>query len=365
MILLLGQLVNVATGTVGFILVMVERTGWDLVVYAASVAFDIAIAVFLISGLGLGMEGAAIAGALTMALSKVARLWLVWRFVHIQPFDRNYARLAIPTIAALLAGLGAHLLLAGSGWQIDLVGTGGGGRRGVLRRASRGRAPARREARCAPPGVGAGRKGRAGARLHLIGCDTRSLLVLAAVLLPSSSAFAGEPSASSEITIESPGGVASGVVPVRIRVTGGFRDAEQAAFHVGDGGEWNEQRRTDLTPVGDGVFEGSWSSGDLANGVYRFEVRAWREVPPYDPAERSTYAGVDDGRRCGQRPAAAGGAPGCVPGGRDPDRLVIHPHLRSRGLRRLSGVPRARPPVSHEPRRVRAGRGRGRSPVRG
>jgi hypothetical protein len=70
------------------------------------------------------MEGAAIAGALTMALSKLARLWLVWRFVHIQPFDRQYARLAFPTIASVAAGIGAHVLLDGIGWQVDLLGTG-------------------------------------------------------------------------------------------------------------------------------------------------------------------------------------------------------------------------------------------------
>ncbi len=124
LILLLGQLVNVATGTVGFVLFMVGRTGWDLLVYALSVAFDVGAAVLLISGLGLGMEGAAIAGALTMALSKLARLWLVWRFVHIQPFDAHYARLAVPTVAAVAAGIGAHLLLVDLGWQIDLLGTG-------------------------------------------------------------------------------------------------------------------------------------------------------------------------------------------------------------------------------------------------
>jgi O-antigen/teichoic acid export membrane protein len=120
-ILLLGQLVNVATGAVGFILIMVGRTGWDLVVYAGSVAFDIVAAALLIGGLGLGIEGAAIAGALTMALSKVARLYLVWRFVHIQPYTRDYLLLVIPTVAGFLAGLGAHLALARGAWQIDLA----------------------------------------------------------------------------------------------------------------------------------------------------------------------------------------------------------------------------------------------------
>jgi O-antigen/teichoic acid export membrane protein len=122
-ILLLGQLVNVATGTVGFILIMVGRTGWDLVVYAASVAFDIAAAVLLISGLDLGIVGAAIAGASTMALSKLARLYLVWRFVRIQPYTRDYLLLLAPTAAGFAAGIAVHLSLRGGSWPVDLVGT--------------------------------------------------------------------------------------------------------------------------------------------------------------------------------------------------------------------------------------------------
>jgi O-antigen/teichoic acid export membrane protein len=120
-ILLLGQLVNVATGAVGFILIMVGRTGWDLVVYGGSVALDVAVAWLLIPG--IGMEGAAVAGAVTMAVSKVARLYLVWRFVRIQPYDRSYLLLLLPAGAGFVAGLGAHLLLAGGAWYVDLVGT--------------------------------------------------------------------------------------------------------------------------------------------------------------------------------------------------------------------------------------------------
>jgi O-antigen/teichoic acid export membrane protein len=122
-ILLLGQLVNVATGTVGFILIMVGRTGWDLVVYAASVALDVGIAVLLIGVLDLGIAGAAIAGAVTMALSKLARLYLVWRFVRIQPYTREYLRLLWPTLAGAAAGLGVHQLLSSRPWQVDLAGT--------------------------------------------------------------------------------------------------------------------------------------------------------------------------------------------------------------------------------------------------
>jgi O-antigen/teichoic acid export membrane protein len=85
------------------------------------VAFDIGVAILLIAGLGLGMEGAAVAGAITMALSKLARLLLVWRFVGIQPYDRNYLRLAVPTGAALLAAWGTARALSDGAWPVTLV----------------------------------------------------------------------------------------------------------------------------------------------------------------------------------------------------------------------------------------------------
>ncbi len=121
LILLAGQIVNVGTGSVGFILIMVGRTGWDLVVYAASVALDIGVAAVLAPR--FGMEGAAVAGALTLALSNLARLVLVWRFLRVQPFTRHYLRLAVPAGAGLLAALGVHALLSGGAWQADLLAT--------------------------------------------------------------------------------------------------------------------------------------------------------------------------------------------------------------------------------------------------
>jgi hypothetical protein len=85
------------------------------------VAFDIGLAVLLIGGVGLGMEGAAIAGALTMALSKLARLGLVWRFVRIQPYDREYLRLLVPAGAAALGTWAAAGILSDASWPVTLV----------------------------------------------------------------------------------------------------------------------------------------------------------------------------------------------------------------------------------------------------
>jgi O-antigen/teichoic acid export membrane protein len=120
-ILLVGQAVNVAVGSVGFILIMVGRTGWDLVVYAASFLVDLGVAFALAPH--LGARGAAIAQATTMVVSNVSRLYLVWRFVHIQPFNRHYFRLAIPATACAVAMVAAHLAVSGGSWPVDLVAT--------------------------------------------------------------------------------------------------------------------------------------------------------------------------------------------------------------------------------------------------
>jgi O-antigen/teichoic acid export membrane protein len=121
-ILLIGQIVNVSVGAAGFILIMVGRTGWDLLVYATSFAIDLGIALALVPS--LGPKGAAIAQATTLVASNALRLWLVWRFVGIQPYDAHYARLAIPAVITCAMMLGAHAVLSDAAWSVDLVVTG-------------------------------------------------------------------------------------------------------------------------------------------------------------------------------------------------------------------------------------------------
>ena len=118
LILIAGQFINVATGSVGFILIMVGRTGWDLVVYAGSLVLDLALALILCPR--YGMEGAAIANAITFSSANVARLFLVRRFVGIQPYGREYARLVIPATVGVIAMWLAHE--AGpEGWLLRLL----------------------------------------------------------------------------------------------------------------------------------------------------------------------------------------------------------------------------------------------------
>ena len=121
-ILLIGQIVNVSVGAAGFVLIMVGRTTWDLIVYASSFVLDVVVAVLLVPT--LGPKGAAIAQASTLIFSNAFRLALVWRFVRIQPYDRYYAKLLIPTAIGAVAMVAVHSVLAGPRWAIDLLGTG-------------------------------------------------------------------------------------------------------------------------------------------------------------------------------------------------------------------------------------------------
>jgi O-antigen/teichoic acid export membrane protein len=121
-ILLIGQAVNVSVGAAGFVLIMVGRTGWDLLVYALAFALDLAVAIVLVPH--LGPTGAAVAQACALVFSNAFRLWLVWRFVRIQPYDRYYARLLVPTLIGAVVMAGVHAVAGGPHWAVDLVVTG-------------------------------------------------------------------------------------------------------------------------------------------------------------------------------------------------------------------------------------------------
>jgi O-antigen/teichoic acid export membrane protein len=126
-ILIVGMIVPVMVGTVGFILIMAGRTGWDLAVYLGAFSIDIGVALALAGPARLGIRGAAIAQALTLSFSAVARLLLVRRFLGIWPFDRSWMRLAVPTLlGALTMGL-LHAAIADGGWAMDLLVSAAGG----------------------------------------------------------------------------------------------------------------------------------------------------------------------------------------------------------------------------------------------
>ena len=120
-ILILGMIVPVTVGTVGFILIMAGRTGWDLLVYLAGFAIDIGVALALATPERLGIRGAAIAQAATLSFSAVARLLLVRRFLGIWPFDRAWARLVLPTVLGGLSMGLMHAAVPADRWFVSLV----------------------------------------------------------------------------------------------------------------------------------------------------------------------------------------------------------------------------------------------------
>ena len=82
----------------------------------------VAIALMLVPR--YGPMGAAIAQASALVFSNALRLYLVWRFVRIQPYDRYYARLLIPTAIGASAMIVVHAVTEGPHWGIDLLATG-------------------------------------------------------------------------------------------------------------------------------------------------------------------------------------------------------------------------------------------------
>jgi len=117
----LGMIVPVMVGTVGFILIMAGRTGWDLLVYVGSFVIDLTLAFALAGPDALGIEGAAVAQAATLTFSAIVRLLLVRRFLHIWPFDQGYLRLIPPALAGGLAMALAHAAMPAEKWFLDLV----------------------------------------------------------------------------------------------------------------------------------------------------------------------------------------------------------------------------------------------------
>ncbi|MGH3023387.1 MAG: oligosaccharide flippase family protein [Gaiellaceae bacterium] len=121
-ILLAGQLANVATGSVGFILIMTGFTVVDLIDNAVGVALLVGLAVPLTAAFGL--VGTATAAAVSVAALNGVRLLQVRRRLGIQPYERAYLRLALPAAAAALAAVGAHAALSGRAWWASLAATG-------------------------------------------------------------------------------------------------------------------------------------------------------------------------------------------------------------------------------------------------
>jgi len=90
-------------------------------VYLGGFILDIGVAFALARPEVLGIRGAAIAQALTLTMSAIARLLLVRKFLGIWPFDGWYVRLVAPTVAGGLVMWATHTVLPSEKWLVDLV----------------------------------------------------------------------------------------------------------------------------------------------------------------------------------------------------------------------------------------------------
>jgi O-antigen/teichoic acid export membrane protein len=121
-ILLAGQAVNVATGSVAFVLIMTGFTGLDLLDNVLGIGLLVGLAAALTAAFGI--EGTATAAAVSVAGLNLLRLVQVRSRVGIQPYERAYLRLVWPAAAAALAAFGAHAALSGRPWWASLAATG-------------------------------------------------------------------------------------------------------------------------------------------------------------------------------------------------------------------------------------------------
>jgi O-antigen/teichoic acid export membrane protein len=101
LILALAQLVNLGTGNVLIVLLMAGKSSWNLINSAVSVGLNIGLNLFLIPRWGI--NGAAIAWAVSILCTNLAALLEVRFLLGLRPFGRGY--LVVAGAAALCFGI--------------------------------------------------------------------------------------------------------------------------------------------------------------------------------------------------------------------------------------------------------------------
>ncbi len=87
-ILSLGMLVLTGTGSNGIALLMAGRSSWSLAISAIALAVNLSLNLLLIPHLGI--DGAAVAWAVTVVLNNGLTAVLVWRFVGLDPLGSGF-----------------------------------------------------------------------------------------------------------------------------------------------------------------------------------------------------------------------------------------------------------------------------------
>jgi O-antigen/teichoic acid export membrane protein len=111
------QLVNAGVGSVGFMLQMSGHQDWVLGNNVFTAALNIGLNLWWIPSWGI--LGAALATGTALAVNNLLGVIEVRKFLAMQPFSRDYARLAAPILAA--SGAFALLRFLDLAWWVDLM----------------------------------------------------------------------------------------------------------------------------------------------------------------------------------------------------------------------------------------------------
>jgi len=113
MILALGKLVDAATGPCGLMLNMSGRVRTNMIDNIVALVLNVALNLMLIPPYGI--EGAAVAWAVSLTVVNAARVEQVRRSLGVLPFGSSTAKGVVAGLAALVVALGIRTLLPASG----------------------------------------------------------------------------------------------------------------------------------------------------------------------------------------------------------------------------------------------------------
>jgi len=110
LILSLAMLVNLGTGNVTVVLLMGGKSSWNLMNTAVALVLNVGLNLVLIPR--YGMEGAALAWAVSIIVDNLMALTEVWAFLGMRPFGSGYAVAALaPVVCVGVTAIAARLAL--------------------------------------------------------------------------------------------------------------------------------------------------------------------------------------------------------------------------------------------------------------
>jgi O-antigen/teichoic acid export membrane protein len=92
----IGQLVNCAVGSVGYLLLMSGHQNQMVKIQAVNAALMITLGVLLVPR--FGMRGAACAAAVAVAITNLWSLGAVYKRLRLFPYDSSYLKLLLPAV---------------------------------------------------------------------------------------------------------------------------------------------------------------------------------------------------------------------------------------------------------------------------